>query len=271
MAKTYQDEMQTEMDSIKVSQKKIDDRYDKKFDLLGEKINKLSKSFKKLNKKSAQSRADTDVMLEDLRVETQRLKGQLEEEEHRFSTKETEIDKSVKDLDFRMRDLESKFDVIMDHLSRLKAILEPKKSKTKSKDQKTGLNDITEYDKAVSIITKDKNFELAQVKLKKFIVDFPKSSLTDNAQYWLAESYYARGNFETATDEFAKVISTYPSSEKKCGALLKQGYSLENLGQNEKSTKVLKRILKDCPQTSEAKMALDKLKTKKRKVPRIVN
>ena len=61
-------------------------------------------------------------------------------------------------------------------------------------------------------------------RFKQFLVTFPDSELADNAQYWLAESYYASQQFEQALADFEVVINDYPRSRKVPDALLKMGY-----------------------------------------------
>jgi len=270
MAKTYHDEMQTEVDSIKVSQQKIDKRYDSKFEILSDKIAKIEKTVSSIENRSSQQRADSDVMFEDVRVEVQSLRGSMEEAEHNMKTRESNIDKSISDLDDRTRDLESKFDLIMAHLEKLKNVLGIKDKATDKSRDKNGSDDISEYDSAVKTLTSSKDYPLAERKLKKFIKDYPSSSLADNAQYWLAESFYARGDFKTASSEFDKVTRDFPNSDKKCGAMLKQGFSYDNMGQKDMTQVILRKVIKECPDTSEAKMALERMKSIPEKVQRIV-
>ena len=125
------------------------------------------------------------------------------------------------------------------------------------------------YDEIVKILLEKKEFDQAAARFRKFLNNYPDSSLADNAQYWLAESYYAKGDFKMADAEFAKLAMNYPKSDKRCGAMLKQSYSLEKLGNKERSLNVLKSVLKECPSSSEAKTASEKLKTTQTKVPKI--
>lgn len=259
MARTYKNELQNEVDSLKTSTKKIDERYDNKFEILSEKINSLKDKFKKSDKNMNQNRADVDVMLEDLRVEIQNLKGNIEESNHSLNLFENSTNKSLNDLDGRIVELENKLDIILAHLSKIQKALGVGE-KSGSKDSAS--NDISEYDSIIKLITEGKKYDRAKVKLRGFIQKFPKSTLVDNAQYWLAECYYAKSEFGDASVEFAKLVNNYPSSEKKCGALLKGGFSYEKLNKSDKSTQLLKRVIRQCPETTEAKMAGELLSAK---------
>lgn len=262
MARTYRDEMQSEVETLKDSTKQIDKRYDNKFEILSDKINKVSVNLSDLKKTHNQNKADADVMIEDLRVEIQTLKGRVEEAEHNFSQEENTINKSLRDLDDRMSELESKFDIILAHLNKLQNILGGKKSS--SRETAKTSSDIGVYDAIMKIITVEKNFDLAAKKFRSFIKKYPSSPLTDNAQYWLAECYYAQGQYSTAEREFKKLITEYPKSDKRCGAILKRSFALDELKQKSKSTQLLKTVVNECPDTTEAKMAQKKLRSNKK-------
>ena len=64
----------------------------------------------------------------------------------------------------------------------------------------------------------------------EFLMKFPKDELAANAQYWLAETYYAEKKWNEAIVEFQKVIKEYKSSEKVPDALVKIGMSFQAQG-----------------------------------------
>src|SRR4051812_43573202 len=61
----------------------------------------------------------------------------------------------------------------------------------------------------------------------EFLAKFPKDELASNAQYWLAESWYAERKYNDAIGEFQKVLKEYKGSEKVPDALLKIGMSFQ--------------------------------------------
>ncbi|MBT3388592.1 MAG: tol-pal system protein YbgF, partial [Desulfobacula sp.] len=71
----------------------------------------------------------------------------------------------------------------------------------------------------------------AQVQFKNFLKKYPDSDLAGNAQFWLAESFYATKWYEKAILEYQKVMEDYPKHNKVAGAKLKQGYSFAELGE----------------------------------------
>jgi tol-pal system protein YbgF len=89
---------------------------------------------------------------------------------------------------------------------------------------------------------------------------FPGSSLIDNAQYWLSESYYATNQFPQALEQFIKVIEIYPRSRKVSDALLKIGYCHYELGNWGDARAVFTKIQNDYSDSTVAKLAEQRIK-----------
>ena len=96
-----------------------------------------------------------------------------------------------------------------------------------------------------------------------FLKAFPNSENADNAQFWIADSYYRDKWYEKAILEYQKVIENYSVGNKVPAALLKQGYSFANLGEKGNARLILKELIRKYPGSSEAKIAAEKLGTLK--------
>jgi tol-pal system protein YbgF len=88
---------------------------------------------------------------------------------------------------------------------------------------------------------------------------FPQSPLADNAQYWLAETQYVRGQYQTALAEFQKVLEKYPQSAKTPDALLKVGYCQSELKNPEGARTALQQVMRQYPDTTAARLAAQRL------------
>ncbi len=88
------------------------------------------------------------------------------------------------------------------------------------------------YESAFADIRSSK-FDSAEAKLKKFMSQYPKHKLAGNAQYWLAETHYVRGDYAGAAQMFAQGYQDYPNGSKAPDSLLKLGLSLSKLGKKE--------------------------------------
>ncbi|MEW5807708.1 MAG: tol-pal system protein YbgF [Acidobacteriota bacterium] len=105
------------------------------------------------------------------------------------------------------------------------------------------------------------NYALAISGFQEYIVRYPKSDLTDNAQYWIGECYFSQGNHKSAIDEFDKVIENFPDGDKVPGAYLKKGLALFEMHQTAKGVMQLQYLIGRYPKSDEARIAKDKLKS----------
>jgi tol-pal system protein YbgF len=106
-----------------------------------------------------------------------------------------------------------------------------------------------QYNYATSFLSKS-DWAGAERALSAFIDAHPKDPLTGNAQYWLGESYYVRGDFNSAAHAFAKGYKDYPKSAKGPDNLLKLGLSLANLKKTDSACTTFGRMTKDFPDAS---------------------
>ena len=73
------------------------------------------------------------------------------------------------------------------------------------------------------------------------------STLAPNAQYWLSETYYVRGDYKESAKMFAQGYQDYPQSPKASDSLLKLGLSLEKLGKKEDACLSFQQLKKEFP------------------------
>jgi len=103
------------------------------------------------------------------------------------------------------------------------------------------------YDQALSACLSGQYNQAAEVFQQ--ILEYESSHpLKANAQYWLAECYYAQKSFAQAAAEFQKVKRNFPKSYKVFDAELKLAYTYYNLGHKEEARQKLLQLSKDWPQ-----------------------
>jgi len=112
-----------------------------------------------------------------------------------------------------------------------------------------------DYDKAIASFT-------------AFQAQYPQSQYGDNAQYWLAEAYYAKAQYAQAIAEYQKMQSQYPASKKLSHALLKTGYSYDKLGKTADATATLKALVQQYPGSAAARLGEERLAQIKSGKPR---
>lgn len=108
-------------------------------------------------------------------------------------------------------------------------------------------------------LLKQGRYKEASGALKQFMVAFPDSALSDNAQYWLAETHYVSQSYDKALREFTVVVDKYPQSRKIPDALLKIGYCNYELKRFAEARTALKRVVAEYPETTAARLAGQRL------------
>ena len=108
-------------------------------------------------------------------------------------------------------------------------------------------------------LLKSARYEDAAAAFTQFIAEYPAGSYADNAQYWLGETYYITRRFEPALQEFQRLVSAYPNSQKLTHALLKIGYVHDELGNKAEAEKVLGDLIARYPQSAAAGLARQRL------------
>ena len=110
------------------------------------------------------------------------------------------------------------------------------------------------YDRGYTLYHQ-KHYVDAEASFQRFLKAEPNSELADNAQYWIGECRYSRGDMRGALAAFRETVARYPAGNKTADALLKAGMSLENLGDKEAARNTYQEVLKRYPGTAVAAVA----------------
>jgi len=116
-----------------------------------------------------------------------------------------------------------------------------------------------EYQQAFDFLQRGQ-YDKAIPAFDSFVKQSPTGDYADNAQYWLGEAYYSKRDFVGALAAFKKLVDNYPDSPKKSHALLKIGFSYDELGDKNGARQALEQLRKDFPHTTPARLADERLK-----------
>jgi tol-pal system protein YbgF len=105
------------------------------------------------------------------------------------------------------------------------------------------------------------DLERARRKFEAFLKQYPNTDLSDNAQFWIGETYYLKKDFEKAILEYEKAITKYPEGDKIPAALFKQALAFSELGDKSNAKDLLKRVIERYPHSDQADMAKKKLES----------
>lgn len=85
----------------------------------------------------------------------------------------------------------------------------------------------------------------AESAFREFLSAHPQDALAGNAQYWLGETYYVRGQYEPAAQAFLQGYQGYPKGAKAPDSLLKLGMSLSAMKKNPEACAALGQLGKE--------------------------
>lgn len=97
---------------------------------------------------------------------------------------------------------------------------------------------------------RESNFEQAEKSLSEFLARNGNHTLAGNAQYWLGESYFARGKFTEAAVAFATGAQKYPKGAKGPDNLLKLGMALGKINKKTEACTALSQLPQKYPEAS---------------------
>jgi len=107
------------------------------------------------------------------------------------------------------------------------------------------------------------NYDSAVVNFRQFLRQAPKSPQAGNAQYLIGESLYKQKEYTAAIPAFDDVVQKYPKDPKVAAALLMQGYAFAELKSKSDIANAryfLQEVVKKFPNSPEAQKAAEKLK-----------
>ncbi len=98
-----------------------------------------------------------------------------------------------------------------------------------------------QYEAAYSHLLQQ-NYPAAEAGFSDFLARFPNDELTSNAQFWLGETHFVRGQWDNAAAAFLKVAQNHPRSDKAPDSLAKLAMSMERKGNKAAACRALQEL-----------------------------
>jgi len=232
---------------------KMDSRLDATVDSVKKELAKSSEVLEQTRKSNANTAAD----IAELRDGISQLRGQVE-------TLKKDAARGIKD--------EEKLENILLKINFIENFLEIGKkdglSDTGDKKKTSGNGSVKDAAKkqgkesmysASYQLFKEGNYDKARTEFRNFLALYPKSEHSENAQFWIAECYFFEKDYEKAILEYEKLTKNFPRGKRVPYALLKQGLSFLNLKDKTSAKLLLQQVIKDYPNTNQARVARSKL------------
>jgi tol-pal system protein YbgF len=228
-------------------------------------LDALEKNYGDTTKDLRKNQADLGADLGSVRDNVKTMRGQVEEMNKEYSGmgKGQNLKSRLDDMAFRIGYIENFLGIAKKET--------PNGAKVEGQDVGTAeataepKNDVEAAYNACYKIFKEGQYVKAREEFLKFLKQYPKTAYSDNAQFWIGETWYVEEKYERAIVEYEKVVKDYPSGDKVPYALLKQGMAFQKLGDKASATIVYQQIVKKYPQTNQARVAKAKLSEMKKK------
>jgi tol-pal system protein YbgF len=104
------------------------------------------------------------------------------------------------------------------------------------------------------------NADLAAQEFHQVLQYYPDSELAANAQYYIGEISYNKGDYNGAIQAFDAVLERYPQNPKTADAHLMKGMALVKAGQRSRAVQEFRALVEQFPRTDDARKAQTQLR-----------
>ena len=213
--------------------------------------------------------ARMQVQITQMQEQMRSMNGQVEEVRHRITLLEQRLDRMAEDLEMRLLNIE---DAIANGAS---AAAAPRADRTPAGNGGAAVATAPaivlelpegtprqQYDFAYDFLKK-RQWTEGRAALQAFLERNPQDDLSDNAAYWLGETYYINKQYKEAAKAFLEGYRDYPNADKAPDNLLKLGKSLAALDQPDKACTTYAKLLEDYPNSQPRIIKLAKSERQK--------
>jgi len=228
--------------------------------LLQQQVRDLQKSFDTQN-------AVLQKLVEQLTDQVNILKRSVEDVKGSNQQTQAAVSSRVESVAGQFSAVNSSLDLVLERIAKLSQQVAETKAKVEVLDTppassaapRTGPPSAEElYNTAFGDFNKG-SYDLARQGFEEYLKNYPDTELSDNAQYWIGESYYVQRKFSDAIQGFDKVLTSYPKGDKAPAAALKKGYSLLETKNSDAGVRELRQLIQKYPNSDSAPLAKDRL------------
>lgn len=223
----------------------------------------------------ARSNAVSDLFMkvQTLTAELQAMTGRFDKIQYLSENSLKKLAENKDELDSRIKELEQAVKQLNEKLAGLESekpshekqkpaedvkedSIETLKSKEVEKDPGKEIKDV--YMDAYKAY-KENNFSESRKKFLSLLTGYPENEYSDNARFWIGETYFKKKNYEDAILAFEELLKNNPGSDKVPGAMLKQGLAFYELKDEETGKIILEQLIEKFPDSELAETAKKKI------------
>ncbi|MDG2306487.1 MAG: tol-pal system protein YbgF [Candidatus Binatia bacterium] len=104
------------------------------------------------------------------------------------------------------------------------------------------------------------DYQRSVQSLRNYVSRNPRDKLVPVAQYWIGEAYFSQGKYNESILAFNEILVTWPDSDRKPAALLRQADAFARTGDKIDARMILQKLIEDHPGSPEAAEAKEQLR-----------
>lgn len=205
--------------------------------------------------------AELNIKISQLENELASVTGELEEARHKIDRLSSRLERSQKDTEYRLTELEKGRRGAPSSGAQLDAEftagtggggpVEADGAATGEAEATASTNGsgfelpdgapAEQYNYAIGLLRQGA-YQDAEQAFRAFLDKHPEDELASNASYWLGETYYVRNQHKEAASAFLSGLKAYPKGNKASQSMLKLGITLVQLGHMEQACATLNEI-----------------------------
>jgi tol-pal system protein YbgF len=124
--------------------------------------------------------------------------------------------------------------------------------------QDIALGNDSEYQQGLQSYSRG-DYQRSVQSLRNYVSRNPRDPLVPVAQYWIGEAYFSQGKYNESILAFNEILVSWPDSERKPAALLRQADAFARTGDKIDARMILQKLMEDHPNTPEAAEARQQL------------
>jgi tol-pal system protein YbgF len=121
------------------------------------------------------------------------------------------------------------------------------------------LSETDSYQHAVDLVLKERQYDAAIPAFKDFISQYPNSGFADNANYWLGQLLYNKGDYAQAKTAFENVVNNFKASGKRADSLVKLGLIAEKSNDKAAAKSRYQQVVNEYANSAAASIAKQQL------------
>ncbi len=132
-------------------------------------------------------------------------------------------------------------------------------STTSQPQVSSSLGETASYERAVNLVLKDRKYDDAIPAFRDFIKQYPDSTYAANANYWLGQLLFNKGEFTESNQAFSAVVNQYKDSNKRADSLVKLGMIAEKSNDTVTAKRFYQQTVDEYANSAAARLAQQQL------------